>query len=221
MKLTLVGTCARVFLALAISGAAFAAPETPDPDLSSSEHAPESGDTKKLELLEVTKPPPPKGGASGDSDRSGQARRGGEIFFPYQSAVSPRVGVGTGSRKVSNENVFYFVGLNYMLDSPHNRHFEVGVDLTSQSHGLLHLAYKWIYDHNSSFRPYWKAGPTIMLVPNEQLGTFLKPANFQARAGVGFEKLLRIPMSLRADLETAWISGGYEVALAFGYSWAW
>jgi hypothetical protein len=41
------------------------------------------------------------------------------------------------------------------------------------------------------------------------------------RVAGGFERLLKAPMSLRIDLEAALTSGGYECALALGYSWAW
>lgn len=195
---------------------AFAAPETPDPDLSVQSAAEsEPGDKRKLELLEVTEPKGPL------PTQSGVVKRARDIFYPYQSSVSPRAGAGVSSRKVSNENAFYFVGLSYMLDSPHSRHHEFGIDLTSQSHGLFHAAYKWVFDHNSAFRPHLKFGTTVMLVPSEQLGTFLKASNYQLRGAAGFEKLLKAPMSLRCDLEAAWISGGYAAAFSLGYSWAW
>jgi len=107
-----------------------------------------------------------------------------------------------------------------MFDSPTSRHVEVGFDLKSESHGLLHIGYKWVFHHNSAFRPYFKAGPTVIMNPNEQLGTFLKPENYQARLAGGFEKLLKVPMSLRFDLEAALGSGRTEFASALGYSWA-
>jgi hypothetical protein len=108
-----------------------------------------------------------------------------------------------------------------MLDSPNNKHFEVGIDLASEAYGLLHIGHKWVYNRNSAFRPYFKVGPTIMLRPEQQLATFLSPANFQLRLCGGFEKLIRVPMSLRFDIETAWVSGGYEAVVAIGYAWAW
>lgn len=192
---------------------ASAAPKTDAPLLSTSEdQQPGESQTQSLEGVSITEPPPAKAKTIHAST---------EIFFPYQSSVSPRAGVGTHTRRPSDSPYFYFVGLNLMFDSPTSRHVEVGVDLTSESHGLLHLAYKWVYNHNSSFRPFLKIGPSIVLNPSEQLGTFLKPENYQARIGGGIEKLLKVPMSIRIDLEAALGSGRADFASGLGYSWAW
>ncbi|MEQ1875021.1 MAG: hypothetical protein ABL958_00150 [Bdellovibrionia bacterium] len=204
LTLTLVLTCAF---------RSYAATSTSAPELSTSEdQQPEQESSANIEGVTITQPPPLTARAKTTST---------EIFFPYQSSVSPRAGVGSHTRRPTNEPYFYFVGLNLMFDSPNNRHIEVGVDLTSESHGLLHIGHKWVFQHNSAFRPYFKIGPTVALVPNEQLGTFLKYENYQARVAGGFEKLLKVPMSLRFDLEAALCSGRAEFATALGYSWAW
>ena len=108
-----------------------------------------------------------------------------------------------------------------MADSPNSRHLEVGVDLTSESRGLLNVGLKWVYNRNAAMRPYFKMGPSVVLNPTEQLGTFLKHDNYQARVAGGFERLSKVPMSVRFDVEAALGSGVFIAVAAIGYSWAW
>jgi hypothetical protein len=213
MRLRPFGTAILTLVAM-LTSVALAAPVQTAPELDAVDKAsPENSPVPApaLETLNVTQPPPFK--------KEMVASNSQDIFFPYQSSVSPRVGAGTKNQGATNG--FYFLGLNYMLESATKKHFEVGVDLTSDTLGLLHLARKWVFNSTTAFRPYVKAGPTIKLVADQQLATFLKVENYQLRVAGGFERLLKAPMSLRIDLEAALTSGGYECALALGYSWAW
>ncbi len=137
VTLTLVATSAR------------AAPADLAPDLDSDqqEESPLSP-TPEVQAFDISQPP----------YRPKEKAFAQETFFPYQSSVSPRAGVGLKNQGLKN---YYIIGMNYMTDSSSSKHFEFGVDLTAEAYGLLHIARKWIYNHTSAFRPFLKVGPSI------------------------------------------------------------
>jgi hypothetical protein len=150
--------------------------------------------------------------------KSGEAS---EIFYPYQTSISPRLGWGSDSKLLSSYTFFYFFGFNYALPNQNGRHWEVGFDVNNDGTGVLALGKKMVANYNSAIRPYFKYGAAVKMMPSEQLNTLLKYENYQLRASAGFEYFLTHPMSARVDFEAfaALKFVGFQAVM--GYSWAW
>ncbi len=171
--------------------------------------APEKAPAEKIETIDIA--PAPGGGAPGGVV-------GGEYFFPYRESMSPRLGAildGEGG-----ERALYSVGFQLLYQTRTLRSYEGGLDLVSDGTGRAHFARRWFHAR-SRLRPYSKAGLGVKLIPKDGLATVLKPDNWQARGAVGLERLLLAPLSFRCELEAALGTGGFELALTAGYSWAW
>lgn len=142
-----------------------------------------------------------------------------EYFYAFHHSMSPRIGY-QGAQAAGVTTSTYFFGINYLFDW-REEIWEAGADAISDGTGTFTLARRWIFSPHAKFRPYLKAGAGLHIVPNEGLGTFLKVANYQARAAAGIEQLFKPPASLRGELEMVAGANGFAVILAVGYSWAW
>lgn len=205
-----------LIVALLIPTLGEGAPQTlpPDKDLNTTSQDGFNDPSREEEMhsLTVTTPPPlvksEKKFASSEN-----------YFYPYQSSISPRFGVFFDSQNLTS--IQYIFGFNYLAESVTNRHWEFGADLYSNANGSLSGGYRWIFFPNDKFRPYAKAGGSLLMVPSDGLGNFISLSHYRVLGAVGFEDILRDPMSVRIDLEVAVGTQRSSVQLCVGYSWAW
>lgn len=59
------------------------------------------------------------------------------------------------------------------------------------------------------------------MIAGKGLATALELENWQLRGGVGFEQMIRPPLSFRAELELAAGVEAIEATGSTGFSWAW
>ncbi len=172
----------------------------------------EEGSPKGLEDMRIS--PVPK-------VQVGTGRKGTEeVYFPYRSSISPRLGFGTESKKLSKNEYHYLYGLLFQFPSDHAEHWEAGADVINDGKGVLSIGWKKRYRPTEAVRPYTKIGFAVRVDPSEQLTTFLRNENFQIRPATGFEYFLEHPSSIRLELET-WISRSeLGLHLCMGYSYA-
>ena len=140
------------------------------------------------------------------------------FYFPFKQSMSPRLGAMITSDSTKISNIF---GFSYMLPQSKSPHLELGVDLTSKSFGILHIGKKWIIKERTNFRRYYRLNLSHKLEPSKQLATLITFENYYVSAGIGFEKLLFSPASLRVELEVALGMNSSWSILTAGYSWAW
>lgn len=144
-----------------------------------------------------------------------------EVYFPYQSSISPRFGSGTDTDHIKNNHYYYFFGLQYQLPSDDGRHWEAGADVLDDGTGVLSIGRKFRLNATEALRPYFKVAGAIHTVPSEQLTTFLRIDNFQIRPSLGYEYFLQHPSSFRMELES-WVGTKLMgIHLTVGYSYAW
>jgi hypothetical protein len=191
----------------------FAAPEDPAPNLDQNPTpVTETGDLYKLKPVDVSQPGPQK---------TKNVRAEKEYLYPYQSSMGPRLGVSLSNKSIEIEEFVYLVGFYYMFPSISSQHIEAGADLLSNRVGRVNGAYKWIFNGSEKFRPFTKAGLSLLLESEKGLGNVIDYHQYSARIGGGVEDLLQDPASLRWDLE---FTVGFQevgVNLVFGYSWGW
>jgi hypothetical protein len=191
-----------------------APPESTTPDLDNVP-TPEvkPGDTYKLKPMEVSeaRPLPPK--TKAEIER--------EYFYPYQSSMGPRLGLQLNPDKLEEKELIYLLGFYYMLPSISSTHLELGADLQSNRVGTVNGAVKWIQYNTESFRPFLKAGLSLLVEPDKGLANAIDYKQYSLRLGAGIEDLLKDPASLRWDLEFNVSMKEVYGNIVFGYSWGW
>jgi hypothetical protein len=196
---------------IAISLETLGKPIDPDPSRDKPRSAPatdEKGPVVPPPELDVTQPPE-------DLYRTKDA-----YFYKYERAFTVHVGPYLIN---SDGLVTYWVyGFTYLWENPGMFHFESGVENITFGEGHLWTVGRWNFMRTKKFRPFVSAGPGLRLVPSNGLATFLKLANYFARATVGFEYSVAGPTSLRAEIFSGadsegrlffGVTGGYTVGL--------
>ncbi len=197
----------------------FSAPHEPSPETNNSATSTpdESGKRKAekdLSTLSVT----PK--------QENTETRGSKVYFPYTQSLSARLGVGYFATVPSDppdndEALFYLFGIQYMMTSMTHRHWEIGVDIASESRAFLHASLKWVSTQTEKFRPFFKVGIAQRWDRADELESLVDYKSYSLRGTAGWELLTIDPASIRFDIELQ--IGADEVTglCTLGYSWPW
>ena len=139
------------------------------------------------------------------------------FYFPYRQALSPRLGAVFTTEK---ENAWeYLLGINYLWPRYASPQAELGVDLLSHFGGHLNFGVRYILFQRNYFRPFFLWGMTHEVVATERLATITNIDNYYLRLAVGMEDTLKLPKSIRLELETLIGLEKQMLLLCFGYSW--
>jgi hypothetical protein len=113
------------------------------------------------------------------------------------------------------------MGIQYMLDSPTQKHLEFGVDLHSEHKLFVNGGYKYVFNSTEIVRPYLKAGVNLRFDAGDRLETPSDLDSYSVLLAAGAEDLMVYDQSLRIDIE--FYIGGSEFmsVLAVGYSFGW
>lgn len=160
------------------------------------------------QTIDIAKPPP----------LPPRHREDAEYFYPYRKAIT--VHAGPVFKTDNTDQVYSTLGVLYLFPFRKLQSLESGAELLSDGTGALHLAKRFILSR-SSFRPYWKIGAGVRVVPSEQLTTFIQSRNYEIRGAGGFEFLLSGSHSIRVEAETNWSTIGSQLIATLGYVWAW
>lgn len=201
-----------VLLLFVIASSASAAPDVSVPVLkdtrTSEQPQPPDG------LKEMTISPTPQVEAP-EFDRNSPT-----VYFPYESSISPRLGLGTDTKRIKSNEYYYQYGVLYQFASDNGKHWEAGADVLNDGTGVISVGRKIRMNYTEAVRPYFKVGGAIHVNPSEQLTTFLRTENFRIQPSAGFEYFLEHPSSVRLELES-WISTkaiGFHFTVGFSYA---
>lgn len=148
-------------------------------------------------------------------------KREASYFYPYRQAISPRF-FFIGDIDLMREGQFpYGLGMMYLVPSKNQPQWEIGADLLSIASGQISVGSRHIYFSDNYFRPFYKISLSHIWKATEKLASFANWKNYLLRAGVGFEDVIKIPMSARLEVEAAVGSEDFILMFSFGYSWGW
>jgi hypothetical protein len=199
-------------MTLVIANSAFAAPED---SIDNSVHK----DLIKLEM-EKSKEPPVKSPAD-DSFTEKE-----KYFFSYTSALSLRAGGALNFNELNKKNgdkkIPIAFGFNYMLKSENSKHQEYGFDLFSGDNPVFYArgGYKYIIDHTSDLRPYYKIGAAMRFDPGDHIETPFDFKSYSLVASAGIEDLTTDPHSIRVDLDIFWGKEDFLALCSIGWTYA-
>ncbi|MCB0384244.1 MAG: hypothetical protein KDD43_02530 [Bdellovibrionales bacterium] len=140
--------------------------------------------------------------------------------YPYFQSISPRIILIADLDSIRDGGgVPYGLGVTYLAPRKRQPQWEGGADLFSNSNGHIHAGLRWVHFSDNYFRPYYKAGLAHVWKAEEKLASFSNWKNYYLKGAVGFEDVIKPPMSARLEMEIA--VGTEEVLLMFslGYSW--
>ena len=191
-------------------------PVIPDLEQVQNEPAVQIEQKKDLDGFGITTPPPAAIHKTSFIEQK-------SYFYPFQSAMGPRLGLIMDSERLSNQEFPHaIVGFFYLLPSLGYRHIELGADLQSNAAGTINGAYRWIYYPTEGLRPFLKAGISLLIEPTKGIANIVDYQQYAFRFGGGVEDSLQDPVSLRWDLEAnVSLKGAVLLNLVFGYSWGW
>lgn len=203
------------YLKLALAKPHRSAPPYP----TSAEETPNEADPSKLESIIIAEPPAAQPSLESRNYRLSKA----DYYHSAAQAITPRLGViyGIEDDSDSDKALDILLGFNYLLPKPRGTRWEVGVDLTTMDRGHFHIYRRKIYNEKGAFRPYYKYGLTTKLIGSEKLGTFVNKDNYILGAGIGFEDIVRIPRSIRLELEALVGQKDILIVFTYGYSFSW
>lgn len=188
----------------------FAAPSVQKTQMNDIEKKDDTPEQKNvIEGLDISTPPPEKKASDETS-----------IYFPYESSISPRLGMGTDSTLLAQNTYYYLFGFNYLFQSTSSSHLEVGFDLINDGSGVITVGQRTIYDQSTYLRPYFKIAVGLKTNASDQLNTFLKKDNYRLIPSMGLERILFKNSSARIDLEPYLTLTTVGLILVMGYSYA-
>lgn len=143
------------------------------------------------------------------------------FFYPFLQSISPRLFLIADLDLLRDGQLPYGLGVSYLVPQLHQPQWEVGADLFSNSNGQISVSLRQIYFADNYFRPYIKLGLGHIWRAEEKLASFSNWKNYLLRAGIGFEDVIKIPMSARIEVEAALGTETSFFIMSLGYSWGW
>ena len=159
-----------------------------------------------------------------------------EFFYHFRKSLTVRSGIvylskpeessddgslgDSGNISSDGKQLLSILGVEYMFPDADLRSWESGADLISDGSGVLHIARRFELSR-SRFRPFYKLGVGVRVIPSEQLVTFIRLSNYQLRAAFGFEHSVGARQSLRVDFEGLVATTQLQAGCTIGYVWAW
>lgn len=202
-----------IFLAVtsvSMTSVSVAATPPPSPDLTepadkSPPATPEEID--RARQVELTEPPPIQ-----------ETARESDYFYQYRQGLLVRGGLLLDFNQADTLGSDF--GFQYRFPFRNSQRLEIGADLLNEGAGILHAA-RFHFLDDSRMRWFYKYGLGIRIVPAQQLVTFLKLANWQARIGGGLEWTIEDPFSIRIDLESTFSTEKLTAISTIGVTYGW
>ncbi len=169
---------------------------------------PPAGDGREIDEYNLMPSPPPKSLPKGARDT---------YYYPFRQALTPRIAaVAVDDRKNPLE---YALGVFYLWPRFRQPQAELGVDFLSRYGGHLNLGVRRIFFERNYFRPYYLFGLTHEVVAKDRLATVTNIDNYYVRIAAGMEDAIRLPKSVRLEIEARLGLERMMLFLSLGYSW--
>ncbi|MBN8540027.1 MAG: hypothetical protein J0L82_06535 [Deltaproteobacteria bacterium] len=202
-----------IFLAVtsvSMTSVSVAATPPPSPDLTESTDKSPPATPEEIDRarqVELTEPPPIQ-----------ETARESDYFYQYRQGLLVRGGLLLDFNQADTLGSDF--GFQYRFPFRNSQRLEIGADLLNEGVGILHAA-RFHFLDDSRMRWFYKYGLGIRIVPAQQLVTFLKLANWQARIGGGLEWTIEDPFSIRLDLESTFSTEKLTAISTIGVTYGW
>lgn len=142
-------------------------------------------------------------------------------FYPYRQSMSPKLGIILDPDLLRNSDVPLALGVRYLLPRRRSPQWEIGFDVVTDEGAHIYLGKRFISHPRRPFRPYFTVSGMLSAQAEERLATITDYKNYYMKLGGGFEDIIKLPMSVRLEVEFAVGLERQFAMLNFGYSWGW
>lgn len=146
------------------------------------------------------------------------------FFYSHKSGISLRAGAAADFDELNktdgDKKAPIVLGGKFMLASENSKHQEYGVDLLSGNKSVMYIngGYKYITDHTSSLRPYYKLGAAMRFDEGDHLETPFDFKSYSLMASFGLEDTWKNPHSTRVDLDILWGKEDFLAMVTVGWT---
>lgn len=141
-------------------------------------------------------------------------------LYPYRQSIAPRfILIADLDQLRDGDGLPYGLGVGYLAPRKRQPQWEAGAELYSTSDGQIYASARWTQFPDNYFRPYAKLGVSHIWRADEKLVSFGNWKNYFLRAAVGFEDVIKPPMSVLLELAVAVGTEETQLQFSFGYSW--
>lgn len=144
-----------------------------------------------------------------------------ELIYPYKQTMSPRAGLILDPDQLKDGELPLLVGITYMWPRNKSPRWELGFDILLDGGAHVSIGKRFIWSEPHSFRPFLKLGGLLAAQAEEKLATVSDFDNYYATGSVGFEDVLKMPMSVRLEMQLVAGLENQFLIFNFGYSWGW
>jgi hypothetical protein len=137
--------------------------------------------------------------------------------YRYRQSLTPILGL-VGSTD-ADHRLEYNIGFRYLWPRFYQPQAELGVELLSEFGGHALFGVKRTFFDRTLYRPFYLYGISHEFVPKERIATVTTYKNYYLRGSIGFEDTLKMPKSIRVELEARLGIERQMILLNFGYSW--
>ncbi len=205
----------RILLCVSVSvqlgtSVAWAAKTPTAPDLSDAKHPdvpPTDAELERAKIVNITPAPPVNRELSEPN----------AYYYKFRNSISFRAGAEWALSDLEKPGLGFGVLYAYPLGDL--RGVEAGADVSRDGNGTLHFARRNVIG-NERLRWFYKYGAGVRIVGSDQLVTFLRLRNWQARFGGGFELTTSDPMSIRVDVESMFATESVKALATLGIVFA-
>lgn len=139
------------------------------------------------------------------------------FYYPYRQELAPRMGLVLTTD--SAHPVTYLLGITYLWPRFQSPQAELGADILPDYGGHLNFGVRHIFKERDYFRPYLLWGLSHEAVARDGLATLTNFDNYYLRGSAGFENVIRLPQSVRIELEVRAGLAKQLLILCLGAAW--
>lgn len=139
------------------------------------------------------------------------------FYYPFRQELAPRAGLVLSTD--SAHPVTYLLGITYLWPRFQSPQAELGADILPDYGGHLNFGVRHIFRERDYFRPFFLWGLTHEAVARDGLATLTNFDNYYLRGSVGFENVIRLPQSVRIELEARAGLAKQLLILCVGAAW--
>ncbi len=144
-----------------------------------------------------------------------------QYFYPYRQSMSPKLGILLDPDLLRESEIPLSLGVRYMLPRRRSPQWELGFDVVTNEGAHIYLGKRFIAHPRRPFRPYFTISGMLSAQAEERLATITDFKNYYVKFSGGFEDIIKLPMSVRLEVEFILGLERQFALLNFGYSWGW
>jgi len=143
-----------------------------------------------------------------------------KFYYPYKKSLSVVAGLLLDIDRIKEDSETPLIlGLAHMFESRKSPRWEAQLNFLSDSTAQIGVAQRYNFNEPHHFRGFLKYGLVLQINPDEKFATITNIDNYSAALSVGMEDVLRLPKSVRLELQALFGTETQAFIFYVGSSW--